>query len=128
MENRSQILKFIEDFKQYDKDGTLEKTFLNGYCYWFAYMLDGRFLNARIQYEPIEGHFVTEIDGRYYDIRGDVTDIYKESKVWYSEDYCFEFDSIVNGCIMKTDGAGFTCRDGDMHTDKELNEFIWNYV
>lgn len=116
MENRDKIVKFIEDFKQYDTDGTLEKTFLNGYCYWFAYMLDGRFLNARIQYEPIEGHFVTEIDGRYYDIRGDVTDIYKESKVWYSEDYCFEFDSIVNGCIMKTD------------TGKGLEDSIWGHV
>lgn len=128
MESRSQILKFIEDFKQYDKDGSLEETFLNGYCYWFAYMLDGRFLNARIQYEPIEGHFVTEIDGRYYDIRGDVTDIYKDAKVWYSEEYCFEFDSIVNGCIMKTDDYESTCEAGAARTDKELNEFIWNYV
>ena len=103
MENRNEILKFIADFKCYDKTGTLETTFLNGYCYWFAYMLDGRFLNAHIQYEPIEGHFVTEIDGRLYDIRGDVTELYENSKLWYSEDYCFEFDSIVNGCILKTD-------------------------
>lgn len=103
MEDRREILKFINDFKKYDEDGTLEKTFLNGYCYWFAHMLDGRFMTAHIQYEPIEGHFVTEIDGRYYDIRGDVTDLYKNSKVWYSEDYCFDFESIVNGCILKID-------------------------
>ena len=103
MEDRNTILKFIEGFKMYDEDGTMEKTFLNGYCYWFARILADRFSSAHVQYEPIEGHFLTEIGGRLYDIRGDVTDLYRRSMVWYSEDYCYEFQSIVDGCILKTE-------------------------
>lgn len=67
------ILDFIERFK-----GS-ERTFLHGCCYWFAFILKERFGSeypVEILHEPVEGHFVSRIGGRLYDVRGDVTDIY----------------------------------------------------
>ena len=88
----NEVEDFIRKFKSYE---------LNGFCYWFAYMLAGRFVGAEIYYEPIDGHFITEIDGRLYDIRGDVTDLYPPPRNFYSEEYCLECQSIVDGCILK---------------------------
>jgi hypothetical protein len=55
-----------------------EDVFLHGCCYWFAYILRKRFRDCApvIMHDPVEGHFVTRIDGRLYDVRGDVTDLY----------------------------------------------------
>ncbi len=78
--NNDIVEKFIAHFK-----GS-ENTFLNGCCYWFAHILKTRFFSESsvdyqdIYYEPVEGHFVTKINGNYYDIRGDVTEIYSKKK------------------------------------------------
>lgn len=57
---------------------TTEETFLYGCCYWFAVILCIRFLGngAQIQYDEIANHFGTKIEGRVYDITGDVTERY----------------------------------------------------
>lgn len=88
----SDVVKFISHFK-----GS-EETFLNGCCYWFAQILverfDSRGYVATIFHEPVEGHFITrlikytgdnllESEERFFDIRGDVTDLYKDK---YLED------------------------------------------
>ena len=68
------ILAFITRFK-----GS-EEVFLHGCCYWFAYILDYRFYleySTAIMYEPVEGHFITRIGNRFYDVRGDVTELYR---------------------------------------------------
>lgn len=90
------VLSFIAHFKG------AEDVFLNGCCYWFAHILQDRFHEAGylvdIFHDPIEGHFVArfirelssvEVDPdaevRFFDIRGDVTDLYKEEdleNVW----------------------------------------------
>lgn len=100
-----EVLSYIDGFRSFDKSGDIERLFTQGYCYQFARLLEDRFEDACIQYEPTWGHFVTEIDGRLYDIRGDVTELYDDTKEWYSEEYCFEFDSIVEGCMLKTTSA-----------------------
>ena len=94
------VNKFIKDFCQYDKHGEVAKTFLNGYCYWFSKMLDGRFLYGEILYEPVEGHFVYKLYDHYYDIRGDVTEEYAGKK-FYTEEECLDIPSIVIGCMTK---------------------------
>ena len=68
------VLGFIDHFK-----GS-ERTFLHGCCYWFAHILQERFYaeySVDIKYEPVEGHFITKINNRFYDIRGDVTELYR---------------------------------------------------
>lgn len=94
--------EFIRLFRRYEQNDVLDNTFRNGFCYWFSYILAGRFPGAKIWYEPIEGHFVTEIDGRLYDIRGDVSDLYPAPRNFYSEEYYMTRQSIVDGCILKT--------------------------
>ena len=69
-----EILGFIKRFEA-GRD-----MFLHGCCYWFAHILSERFWlmgDAAILYEPVEGHFITRLGGRYYDARGDVTDMYR---------------------------------------------------
>lgn len=95
------VLDFIAGIRAFDRHGDIQELFTDGYCYWFAFLLEGRFPGAQMMYEPVEGHFVTAYQGRIYDIRGDVTDLY-DRKEFYSEEYCLEIPSIVNGCMMKT--------------------------
>ena len=78
----SKIIDFISRFK-----GS-EHVFLYGCCYWFAFILSNRFYAEypEIMYEPVEGHFVTKINGRYYDVRGDVTDEYCIKSMYRLED------------------------------------------
>ena len=83
-----EIIDFIKRFK-----GS-EDVFLHGCCYWFARILEERFAYkycTQIIYAPIEGHFVTRIwnknsPSKLYDIRGDVTAIYKDSVLDSLED------------------------------------------
>ena len=107
MQKCTEVEEFIQNFKEYEKDGVLEKTFTQGWCYWFATILASRFSNygAEILYEPVRGHFITLIGNRYYDIRGDVTDEMIPYRELYTEAYCMEMPSIVNGCILKTGGV-----------------------
>ena len=74
MIDRDRITRFIERFR----GG--EDVFLHGCCYWFAHILDYRFdleCDTAIMYEPVEGHFITRIDNHFYDVRGDVTELYR---------------------------------------------------
>ena len=81
---KNEVINFIKHF-----EGS-EDTFLHGCCYWFAHILQERFNDrgyiVEIFHEPIEGHFVArfiptsnkDTNGiRFYDIRGDVSDLYK---------------------------------------------------
>lgn len=86
------VLNFIARFKG------AEDVFLHGCCYWFAWILKERFHEhgylVDIFHDPIEGHFVARFipdNGHslpdlnapvyFYDIRGDVTDMYDEDNL-----------------------------------------------
>ena len=72
----SEVLDFIEHFHKISSDNNIDEVFTCGCCYWFAYILCGRFDKAEIVYDPVENHFMACYDGRLYDITGDVTDRY----------------------------------------------------
>ena len=95
-----EVVRFIKNFHG------AEDVFLHGCCYWFAWILKERFHEhgylVDIFHEPVEGHFVTRFienpspyepvwpsaDVRFFDIRGDVTDLYNEDdleNVWIME-------------------------------------------
>lgn len=61
-------------------------SFTCGCCYWFAFILCNRFPEAVIMYDPVINHFVTQIDGRLYDITGEVTQEYKVVR-WDTYEY-----------------------------------------
>lgn len=65
MTNSDSINKFINGFKP------VKDFFLNGYCYWFAKLLEDRF-NGVIYYMPIKNHFISRINGHYYDANGKI--------------------------------------------------------
>lgn len=50
-----------------------EYKYMNGECYPFAQALVKKF-HGRLYYLPIDNHFVAYIDGRFYDIRGLLTE------------------------------------------------------
>lgn len=95
------VEKFINGFKQYDKENAVVITFTCGYCYWFAVILSNRF-RGEIFYEPVEGHFITNIMDDLYDITGNVTEKYW-NKALYDKDTYMDIKNVVSGCINKTD-------------------------
>ena len=64
------VNKFINNFKS-SNPKEIEKNFLFGNCYWFAFILAERF-GGEIYYLPIKNHFITKINEIFYDITGKV--------------------------------------------------------
>lgn len=56
--------------------------FTQGGCYQYHKMLKVVFPNAIAWYDPIEAHVYTEIDGRYFDIKGE----HKFRENWFKMD------------------------------------------
>ena len=91
----SEILDFIS--RRWKKDAN----WLDGNCYWFAYILHTRFPQLQIYYVPIDGHFVCGDGMNFYDWTGLVlldespmllSDIEKQDPLWFSY--------IVRDCIL----------------------------
>ena len=99
------VLQFINDFKRLNPE-VIETLFTKGYCFWFAYILRGRFdfanYHSVIYYNDIDNHFICRIGKYFYDITGEVKDI-KNFVPW--EDYqCKEYSNslgIFKYCILK---------------------------
>lgn len=95
--DKESIIYFIKCF-----DGT-QYTFLNGCCYWFCHILNTRFGGITF-YESIDSHFVQKIGDAFYDVRGDVTDIYKDRQSLIRWDTLESIDStrykrIIDCCV-----------------------------
>ena len=92
------ITNFLKRF--HPTDQTVDSVFTNGCCYWFAIILNIRFPNSKIMYDPIVNHFVTKINGNCYDITGDVTDKYNVVE-WdtYALDDNLYRNRIIRDCI-----------------------------
>lgn len=90
------ILQFINNFKRLHPQ-EIEDSFLCGNCYWFAKILEIRF-NGEICYLPIENHFITKIENKYYDISGELTEFSEKVYLW--EDY-MKIDELETGRIIK---------------------------
>ena len=72
-------LNFIDGFSNHGDRKEVIECFTLGYCFWFAYILHGRFSSetkCAIMYDDIENHFGCRIDNKVYDITGDVTNQY----------------------------------------------------
>ena len=79
---------------------SIDEVFTCGCCYWFAFILCQRFQNrSRLMYDQVGNHFMAEIDGRLYDITGDVTGKY-DAEPW--DEFADELHKrrIIRDCIM----------------------------
>ena len=99
------ILVFIENFKKSNKNA-IEDLFMNGYCYYFAIILNERFSGSgTIMYIPIYNHFCYRIGGTLYDISGKIVDDEKINlaEPWneYKNQDNLESYRIIRDCILK---------------------------
>lgn len=98
-----EVLRFIRDFKCFDT-GQVTRTFTNGYCYWFAFILHARFPNSEIVYYSAGNHFACKIRNRIFDITGDITEQNHFFESWeeYQKFEPLESARIIKYCIDKT--------------------------
>ena len=93
-----EVLQFIESFKgRYPYE--IEDTFSNGFCYWFAKIMEIRF-NGIIYFNPDIVHFAILIGEQLFDING-ILDV---GDNWFNwEDYQSHNDTtdIYHNCILK---------------------------
>ena len=101
----NEIETFIYNFKHI-KSSIIEDLFLYGDCYYFSIILQERFSNSKkviTKYLTIDNHFVTEIDGQIYDIRGNITDIIDKNQLVTWSDYKTidetHYNRIIRDCI-----------------------------
>lgn len=68
------IKRDIKDIK--DASGNPEaiiRCFTSGYCYEFAHLLKGMYPSGKIVFDPENHHYMYLIDGKYFDVRGEIT-------------------------------------------------------
>lgn len=86
---------------RFHESSNIDDVFTGGCCYWFASILHQRFPHSHIVYDPVLNHFATKIEGRVFDITGDVTD--KSVSGWEPWDAYADLPHrrrIVRDCIM----------------------------
>ena len=64
-EIRNEVNHFIRQFNG------AENVFINGMCYWFAFILQTRFEIGEIIYDSVAGHFMWMFDGGAFDVEGE---------------------------------------------------------
>lgn len=106
MIDKNRVLDFIEEFNGKGKWKQVIECFTCGNCFWFAYILHGRFVGlghyVAVVYDDIENHFGCKIDDEVYDITGIVTNQYNW-ELWQTvkeRDY-LHASHIERDCILK---------------------------
>jgi hypothetical protein len=95
------IQTFINNFK---KDSevfeNIEYLFTNGYCYHFAVILKDLF-HGEIAHDFVDNHFMLKLDGKYFDITGEVfpnercVELFDEI-----DDYIYK-ERLIKQCVYK---------------------------
>lgn len=104
--DKDTVLNFIEKFNNRGDWKQVVECFTCGNCFWFAYILHGRFnmagSTASLVYDEVENHFGCKIGNDVYDITGIVTNQYN----WEPWEEVYVRDPlhgarIVRDCIVK---------------------------
>lgn len=100
MTGAREVLGFISNFRG------CEEAFTSGCCYWFAYILSGRFPEGQVVLAVQENHFLTRVGGRLYDVTGDVTELYAGSFVLAWSDMAaydeLQYGRLLRDCVYKS--------------------------
>ena len=103
--NRPPILAFITNFKRGFNAQILTEVFTLGNCYHFSVILKDVYPEGRIAYSQILGHFFLEIDGRYYDITGEIkkpiADVTYFDTLYYTDSALYR--TLLRDCVLKLD-------------------------
>ena len=76
--DKETILEFLKELKYSYKD--MHRVFMEGSCYRLYRILKVVFPTAKALYSEEEGHWITEIDGDYFDINGELSKFFIEHK------------------------------------------------
>lgn len=76
-----------------------EEVFTSGACYWFAKILKLRFVEGGIVYDPVQGHFAYRLNGRVYDVTGEIDSMRYEVWKSYARQDSLERARIKKYCI-----------------------------
>ena len=122
------VLDFIWQFRKFGSD--VADAFSNGMCFHFTTILRHRFgsLYCPIMYDQVANHFATQIEGRIYDITGDITDDpqyhWKRWTTVCAEDYKHA-NRIRRDCVDKVPSDTLICKYGDnSFYDEILNTYL----
>ena len=66
-----------------------------GRCYFFAIILKDIFPGGEIFYDPIDGHFIYRLGGKFYDWSGHKNYTEEEIKTFYHWDMLNDLDSLL---------------------------------
>jgi hypothetical protein len=91
--NKETILEFLKELKYSYKD--MDKVFLEGSCYRLYKILKVVFPTAQALYSIPEGHWITEIDGNFYDINGELSKFFVEHKKFEKQDVITEASAYI---------------------------------
>lgn len=72
------VLEFLKELK--DSFSESYKVYTEGSCFRLYLILKTIFPSANPYYSELEGHWITEIHGRFYDINGEIDKHYIEHK------------------------------------------------
>lgn len=92
----------MEQVKQFISLFGTDERYMNGLCYWFAYILKGRFPKGDIWYDQIMNHFYFVIEDAAFDIRGRVI-LPRTAMKWdeYEAYDALDYQRVVKYCILK---------------------------
>lgn len=71
------IQEYIEDFRSTHDNAVYEYT--HGKCMTFALLLENKF-GGELIYLPLQAHFVLYLNGKMWDITGNVSKVYAKEK------------------------------------------------
>lgn len=77
------VLQFLRELR--DSDSRMQKIFLEGSCFRLYCILKTIYPNAEPYYSQVDGHWVTKIDGSFYDINGKLSEEYINHKKYEHE-------------------------------------------
>lgn len=75
---RKKILKFLKELK--DSYHENEMIYMEGSCFRLYCILKTVFKSASPYYSELDGHWITEIGGKFYDINGEICFDYISAK------------------------------------------------
>lgn len=103
MDGSAEVLDFIQRLHSFSPPGNFREVFTSGACYWFASILNTRFPDTNIVYDPTQNHFAVELDGEVFDVTGKVLET-PGFLLWKDFDDTLERERIINQSILLKDG------------------------
>ena len=98
------IINYIEKIKKDSSHTNPEKYYLNGGCYIFAKNLN-EYISGEILYLTEYEHFIVKYKKMYFDVTGNVTKKYSNSKS-IKEDEVLKRKKIMKGIYQESERIG----------------------